>query len=46
MERGEAGQVALDREFAAYGTFRAGKLSRMKTYLSHAQAIEAAGLGE
>jgi ketosteroid isomerase-like protein len=38
-----AGQLVLDQEFAVYFTISAGTIIRIKSYLSYAQAFEAAG---
>jgi ketosteroid isomerase-like protein len=41
-----AGHVVLDQEFAVYFTIKAEEITRIKSYLSYAQALEAAGLSE
>jgi ketosteroid isomerase-like protein len=44
--RGRASEVELDQEFAIHAVVRDGKLARTEGFLSHDEALEAAGLSE
>jgi ketosteroid isomerase-like protein len=44
--RGRASEVELDQEFAIHAVVRDGRLARTEGFLSHAEALAAAGLSE
>jgi ketosteroid isomerase-like protein len=43
---GRATQIEFDREVGSLATFRDGKIATVHDYLSHREALEAAGLSE
>src|SRR5262245_10161452 len=44
--KGRSSEVELDQEFAIHAVVREGKLARTEGFVSHAEALEAAGLSE
>jgi len=44
--RGRASGVSVDAPFASVVDFRGGKVSRIRSYLDHGEALRASGLKE